>query len=133
MIGQEVKSSIRISDDHLRKQYEKARNMDSKVKAQHILRRIQPGASSEKINEVKEKVIWIRDQIKAGKSFKEMADLYSEDPSVKSNHGDLGFFSKEEMVKEFSNAAFKLPLNTVSEPVKTIFGYHLIEVTDTKK
>lgn len=132
VIGQEVKSRIRISDSDLKKQYDQAENINSKVRAQHILRRLPSGASSKKIAEVKKKVIWIRDQLKAGKSFKEMADTYSEDPSVKSNHGDLGFFAKEEMVKEFSEAAFKLPLNTISEPIKTVFGYHLIEVTDIK-
>lgn len=133
VIAQEVKAMIRISDEELKKRYDKAESTKSKIKARHILRRIPSGASKSEINKVKEKVIWIKNQIKSGQSFTKMADSYSEDPSVKSNHGDLGFFGREDMVKAFSDAAFSLPLNTVSEPIKSIFGYHLIEVTEKKK
>lgn len=133
VIGQEVKALIRISDDELRKQYDTAARTYSKIKARHILRRLPPNASSKQVEEVRKKIVWIREQIKNGKSFTEMADTYSEDPSVTSNHGELGFFKKEDMVSEFSNAAFSLPLHTISAPVKSVFGYHLIEVTDTQK
>lgn len=74
----------------------------------------------EKINAVKEDII-------AGKSFSDAAKEYSEGPSG-SNGGKLGGFQKGQMVPEFENVAFAIPLNTVSEPVLTQFGYHLILV-----
>ena len=67
-------------------------------------------------------------QIKAGKDFAELAKLHSECPSGKQG-GDLGFFTRGRMVKEFEDAAFSMETGQVSEPVRTRFGYHLIKVT----
>jgi peptidyl-prolyl cis-trans isomerase D len=64
-------------------------------------------------------------------TFADAATTYSEDPSAKSG-GDLGFFDREKMVAPFTDAAFKLPVGQISEPVRTQFGYHLILVTDEK-
>lgn len=72
----------------------------------------------------------IRDEINAGrKSFEQAAADYSEDRSAASG-GDLGTFDRNRMVAPFTEAAFGLPLHEVSEPVKTQFGYHLIEVLE---
>lgn len=64
--------------------------------------------------------------------FVELAREYSQDPSVEQNDGDLGFFSREQMVRPFSDAAFALKKNAISEPVKTRFGYHIIQLVDKK-
>jgi len=65
--------------------------------------------------------------------FAALAKQYSEDPGSGKNGGDLGFFAREDMVKPFSDAAFKLKPDTVSDLVKSEFGYHIIKVTDRKK
>ena len=69
--------------------------------------------------------------IDGGADFANVAKKNSKCPSG-ANGGDLGFFGKGQMVKEFEDAAFSLPLNKVSEPVKTQFGYHLITVSAKK-
>ncbi len=89
------------------------------VKASHIL--VEDKETAEKvINELNE-----------GLSFADAAKQYSSCPS-KERGGDLGFFSKGRMVPEFEEAAFDLELNTLSEPVKSQFGHHIIIVTDKK-
>ena len=64
--------------------------------------------------------------------FGELAEANSDCPSGKRAKGDLDFFTHGQMVKEFDQAAFSLPVGKVSDPVKTDFGYHLIMVTDKK-
>ncbi|RIK44042.1 MAG: hypothetical protein DCC55_03785 [Chloroflexi bacterium] len=72
----------------------------------------------------------LRSRLLAGEDFSALAQEYSDDPSNAGNGGDLGWFGRGQMVPEFDEVAFSLPLNEVSEPVKTQFGYHLIEVLE---
>jgi len=73
----------------------------------------------------------IREEILSGtKDFAAAATEYSEDPGSATRGGDLGRFDRNRMVAPFTEAAFSLPVGEVSEPVKTKFGYHLIEVTE---
>ena len=75
--------------------------------------------------------VQIKKDIENGGSFEEYAQKYSLCPSGQRG-GDLGYFGRGQMVKEFEDAAFELPVGTVSEPVLTDFGWHLIKVTDQK-
>jgi parvulin-like peptidyl-prolyl isomerase len=78
-------------------------------------------------SEVKAEIEKIAKTVTAA-NFAKMADKYTEDPSGKGKGGDLGSFSKGKMVPEFDNVAFTIAPKTVSAPVKTQFGYHLILV-----
>ena len=93
--------------------------MVSKVRASHIL--IEKHSQALKVLE----------ELKAGRDFKELARKYSTCPSRKRG-GDLGFFGRGRMVKEFERAAFALKVGEVSGPVKTQFGYHVIKKTGEK-
>ena len=70
----------------------------------------------------------LKDQIEAGSDFADLAKQHSSCPSGKSG-GDLGSFGPGAMVPEFDAVVFSAPVNTVQGPVKTQFGYHLLEVT----
>ncbi|AYD39094.1 peptidylprolyl isomerase [Clostridium fermenticellae] len=77
--------------------------------------------------ETKEKANDVLKEINEGMSFEEAAKKYSSCPS-KAQGGNLGQFTRGQMVPEFEEAAFSLGINVISEPVKTQFGYHLIKV-----
>jgi peptidyl-prolyl cis-trans isomerase C len=72
-----------------------------------------------------------REEILAGKSFAVAAKEVSKCPSG-SKGGDLGFFTRGQMVPQFDKAAFELPVGELSEPVQTQFGWHLITVTERR-
>ena len=74
----------------------------------------------------------ISKRAKAGESFAELASQYSEDPSAKSNKGDLGYFTWGRMVQQFQETAFNMNPGEVSDPVLTQFGYHVIKVEDKR-
>lgn len=80
----------------------------------------------------KAKVDSVMAEIKAGGNFAELAEKYSEDPSGKQQGGDLGYFERRQMVKEFDEVVFNLEVDEVSEIVTTQFGYHIIKLTDKK-
>ena len=88
----------------------------SKATARHIL-----VADEQQCNELKE-------QISSGSDFADLAKQHSKCPSGATG-GDLGEFGPGMMVKEFDEVVFSAPLNEVQGPVKTQFGYHLLEVT----
>ena len=72
-------------------------------------------------------------KLDAGEDFAELAKTYSKDPSNKDQGGSLGYFDKNQMVPEFSQAAFSMEVGTYSKsPVKTGFGYHIIKLEDKK-
>jgi peptidyl-prolyl cis-trans isomerase C len=70
----------------------------------------------------------LKEQVAAGNDFALLAKQHSKCPSGQ-NGGDLGFFGKGQMVKPFEDAAFGAEVGTISDPVQTQFGYHLIKRT----
>jgi peptidyl-prolyl cis-trans isomerase C len=71
-------------------------------------------------------------RVKAGEDFQRLAERSSIDPSAKNNRGDLGFFTRDRMIAEFSEAAFEGDKGEIIGPVKTAYGYHIIRVVDKK-
>jgi peptidyl-prolyl cis-trans isomerase C len=64
--------------------------------------------------------------------FQALAEKYSKDPSAKNNRGDIGFFGRDRMVPEFTNAAFDAKDGEIVGPIKTSYGYHIIKVIEKK-
>ncbi|MFZ0454759.1 MAG: peptidylprolyl isomerase [Ignavibacteriaceae bacterium] len=103
------------------------------IRASHILIPYKGPDGKEDTAAARAKIDSVLTKIKNGADFSEMAKEYSQDPGSKEKGGDLGFFKRRQMVKEFDEAAFDLKVGEVSGVVKTRFGYHLIKVTDQKK
>lgn len=101
------------------------------VKASHILFMVNKDDSEDV---VKAKLAAAKKAATRAKKedFTKLAKELSEEPGAKETGGDLGYFSKDRMVPEFAEAAFTQKVNTVGEPVRTQFGWHVIKVTDKK-
>lgn len=124
-----------LSEEALRKYYDahpKDFSVDQ-VHAAHILIRKHPMMNDAQRQAMRKKANAIRDQIKGGKPFAEMAKEISQDKATAHKGGDLGWIQKGAMGQKFSLAAFKLKAGEVSEPVETAFGYHLITVHEAPR
>jgi peptidyl-prolyl cis-trans isomerase SurA len=102
------------------------------INASHILIRVNAEAPPEDTLRVFNKAIEIRDRILAGEDFGTVARATSDDPSAKTNAGNLGWFTVFRMVYPFENGAYSTEKGKVSMPVRTRFGYHLMKVNDVR-
>src|SRR6266850_4084228 len=118
-----VEGKAATTDENMKKVYEEAAKQisgEQEVHARHILVETEDQAKK------------IADELKKGADFAELAKKESKDPGA-ADGGDLGFFTKDQMVPEFSTAAFALEPGKISDPVKTQFGWHIIKVEEKRK
>lgn len=115
---------------HLVKVRDSRRSDDRVIRARHILVRFPQGADDAARDEALDKINDIESLINTGAEFGEVARLMSEDAGSGARGGDLGWFGRDRMVKEFEDAAFSARIGRLVGPVETQFGYHLIEVTN---
>ena len=107
--------------------------LKQEVRASHILIKVAPDASPQDTLAAYDRIEEIRNDIIAtNKDFSTVAARVSEDPSAKTNQGDLGYFTAFQMVYPFENAAYTTPVGEISGIVKTRFGYHILKVTDKR-
>ncbi|HRY29959.1 MAG TPA: peptidylprolyl isomerase [Elusimicrobiota bacterium] len=103
-----------------------------RVKARHILLRVDKDASFKDKSAARRKLADLRAKIVAGADFSEMAQKFSDDKGSAVRGGDLGAFMRGQMVPPFEKAAFSLPVGQVSDIVETDFGFHLILVDEKR-
>jgi peptidyl-prolyl cis-trans isomerase C len=123
-----------LTDDAMHKVYDEAVKQigeEKEVRARHILFRT-PAGDDKASKEAEDKVKAVIARLKKGEDFAKVAGEVTEDPSGKANGGDLGYFTKDQMVPEFAETAFKLESGQISDPVKTQFGWHVIKVEDKR-
>ena len=108
--------------------------MKTEVRASHLLIKISENAAPEDTLVAYNKIADIKARIVSKEiNFADAAAKYSEDPSAKTNKGDLGYFTAFQMVYPFENAAYNTEINEISNIIRTRFGYHILEVTDKRK
>ncbi|HVG51628.1 MAG TPA: peptidylprolyl isomerase [Xanthobacteraceae bacterium] len=113
-----------VTEDAMRKVYDEAVKQmaqEEEVRARHVLVEKEEDAKA------------IAAEAKGGADFAELAKKKSIEPGAAESGGDLGYFTKDQMVPEFAEAAFKLDKGKISDPVKSQFGWHVIKSEDKRK
>jgi len=134
LINQQIMSKITISEEQSKAYYDANPQLfkqPEQVKASHILIKVEADATDAQKADARKKIDDVQQKIKSGGDFAELAKEYSEGPS-NVRGGDLGFFSRGQMVQPFEDVAFALQPDEVSDVVETRFGYHIIKVFDKK-
>ncbi len=130
-IKTKVSASISVPEEEAKKYYDEHQDSftkDESVNASHILIKSKSG-SEEDMDAAKKRCGEIKSDIDGGKtSFEKAAEEFSDCPSGKSAKGNLGEFGRGKMIKEFEDVAFAMKTGELSDPVKTIHGYHIIKL-----
>ncbi|WP_100398195.1 peptidylprolyl isomerase [Bacillus sp. FJAT-44742] len=116
-----TREDVDLSDEAKQEYFEENEEDLAEVRARHIL-----VESEEEADELYE-------ELQEGADFEELATEHSIDPGSGAQGGDLGFFSRGEMVEEFEETAFSLEEGEISEPVESDFGFHIIEVIEKRE
>ncbi|WP_339149522.1 MULTISPECIES: peptidylprolyl isomerase [unclassified Sutcliffiella] len=110
--------NVEVTEEDIQKHYDE---MKPELRASHILVEDEETAKE------------IKNKLDEGADFAELATEHSTDPASAQNGGDLEWFGSGDMLTEFEEAAYNLEINEISEPVESMFGYHIIMVTDKKE
>jgi peptidyl-prolyl cis-trans isomerase SurA len=111
--------------------YDRTKN---EVRASHILIRLESNASPADTLSAYNRIMSLKKRIENGEEFENVAKGKngSDDPSAVNNGGDVGFFTAFQMVYPFEDMAYNTPVNSISAPFRTRFGYHILKVTDKR-
>jgi len=123
VIEKAVGKDVKVSDADIKAYFDKNHatlDKPEQVRARHILVADAKTAAD------------IETKLKGGAKFEDLAKQYSTDPSSKDKGGELGFFGKGQMVPAFQDVAFSAPVGKISAPVRSPFGFHIIQVEEKK-
>jgi peptidyl-prolyl cis-trans isomerase D len=126
---------VLADEDRLRGFYEEKAEryrLPERVRARHILLRVEADASPEQVDEQRGRAQGILARLLAGEDFAELAGEVSEDPGTKASGGDLGFFTRGQMTRPFEEAAFALPPGELSDAIRSDFGFHIVRVEERR-
>ena len=116
-----------VNDQLVKEAYER---MKTEVKASHILVLADENLSPQDTLKAYNKISNIRGKALSGEDFDQLAKEFSEDPSARTNGGNLGYFTAFQMVYPFEEHAYKTNSGDISSIFKTKFGYHILKVHD---
>jgi len=128
-LSQPYLTDAQVLDRLVKEAYER---YQYEVRASHILISLPSSPTPADTLKAYRQIDELRERANAGEDFNALAMQYSQDPSAKSNRGNLGYFTALQMVYPFESAAFSTPVGKVSTPLRTRFGYHIIKVHDKR-
>lgn len=133
LVSQEVRSKIQVGEAEMREYYEANRSKyteDDTFRARHIFFRINEKSPAADIKRAMTSALMVLAEAKSGKDFIELAKTYSEDPSARTDGGDMGRFKKGDMLPELEQTIIAMKPGEVSELVYTPVGFHIIKLEE---
>ncbi|HVE71390.1 MAG TPA: SurA N-terminal domain-containing protein [Thermoanaerobaculia bacterium] len=131
-----IRAEVKPTDAELRRAYESGKNelkRPAAARVLHILIKSEPGATPQADAAAKAKADSVVAQLRGGADFAALARQNSEDPSSSGNGGDMGWVDMGATVEPFERAIFSIPLNQISDPVRTPeYGYHIVKVLERR-
>ena len=134
LVSREIKSKMVIEDEELRKRYQENPEKYSdplEVQIQQVFFPLRPDAPKDQVATVQREALTILERARRGDDFTQLAKVYSRGPEV-SEGGVLGYFKKQELVREVEEAGFKLKRGEISDLVRSSAGIHILKVLDRK-
>ena len=131
-----IRAEVKPTDPELRKLYEASKEnyrRPASAHVLHILVKSEPGATPQADAAARAKAQSLVQQLRGGADFAALARANSEDPSSSGNGGDMGFVTMGQTVEPFERAIFSIPLNQISDPIRTQeYGYHIVKVVERR-
>jgi peptidyl-prolyl cis-trans isomerase D len=130
-----IRGLMNPPDTELRARYDATKEnwkSGESARSVHILVKVAQTATPAEDAAAKAKAQGLLNQLRGGADFATLAKKSSDDPGSATRGGDLGFLTREQLVPEFANAAFALPIGQLSDLVKTSYGYHIIKVMEKR-
>lgn len=128
LLEREIRSAISIKDEDIRAYYYQEIKRKGGGKSYHIRQLFLPIGP-----EARDLAKKIYDEHQKGVPFEKLIEKYSQDPSEKEQHGDLGFLAEKELIPDLQNTVKRLRLNQLSRPIMTMAGIHLIELLEVRR
>lgn len=140
-IFEKVTEDVSVNEQEIKQYYEDNKDtaftVPEQIKVSHILIKFVVPEGQELNDEIKasakEEITEIENMINNGEDFEKLAKQYSQDDESRENGGDIGYISKGQTIAEFEDIAFSLEVGEISTPVETVYGYHLIKITDKQE
>lgn len=132
-----IRSEVKPTDAELRRLYDQSKDSylrPASAHVLHILVKSEPGATPQADAAAKAKAEGLVAQLRGGADFAKLARENSEDPSSSGNGGDMGWVDMGKTVEPFERAIFSIPVNTISDPVRSQeYGYHIVKVVERRE
>jgi peptidyl-prolyl cis-trans isomerase D len=130
-----VEGRVQVTDAEIQAFYDQNKDTFSRPeerRARHVLVKVDATADQATLDAAQKTIETVAAQARGGADFAQLAAQYSDDPGSKNQGGDLGFFPRGRMVPEFDEAVFSMAPGTISGPIRTAFGYHVIRLEEIR-
>ena len=134
-VQEKVIKGLKVPDEDVRLYYRSHKNafrVPAQIKVRHILLRVRRDADKKVVQQTRKRALDILKKARSGKNFALLAEAFSEDPGSRERGGELGWVVRSELDRAFARAAFAAKKGQIVGPVRSAYGFHILEVEDRR-